>query len=400
MATRDAVSTIRGYFYQFDYSILQVLKLENDSDTVCIEGIEDVDINDENNIILHQCKCYEGTEYNHSEIKDALEWMLKHYSSNKTSDYKYYLYGVYKSGQHKLPKDIDVEFAKIHFFTKSHRDKPTEHLYQQLKLSDEEIELFLQKLTIDINAVGFEVQEKAVREELCKALSCKPQVVEPYYCTALSIIKRLATQKDSSNRTISRSQFIQEVKSANDQFEVWLINRIKTEKYVKAVKRKYFSNSISVSPFERFFLIDCKKSDSISEIKSTILFIADKYSNTSKRSPEKYCPYFFFHNLECKRLLELKKTLFSDTIRFRDGFAFQGADFSAKYLIEKPEKENPIRFRIVDKIDYLPDVFSILSHTIEIYQFYYDTPFFESQDQSLRHLKIPFITLDNIIQMV
>ena len=44
MATRDAVSTIRGYFYQFDYSILQVLRLENDTDTICVEGIEDVEI--------------------------------------------------------------------------------------------------------------------------------------------------------------------------------------------------------------------------------------------------------------------------------------------------------------------------------------------------------------------
>lgn len=78
----------------------------------------EIDINDENNIVLHQCKCYEGTEYNHSEIKEALEWMLKHFADNKDSDYKYYLYGVYKSEQHKLPQIINVEFAKKNFFTK------------------------------------------------------------------------------------------------------------------------------------------------------------------------------------------------------------------------------------------------------------------------------------------
>ena len=44
MAKREAVSTIRGYFYQFDYTILKVLELEHDDDTICIEGIEDVDI--------------------------------------------------------------------------------------------------------------------------------------------------------------------------------------------------------------------------------------------------------------------------------------------------------------------------------------------------------------------
>ena len=62
MATRDAVSTIRGYFYQFDYSILQVLRLENDTDTICVEGIEDVDINDENNIMVTSKNPYEKEE--------------------------------------------------------------------------------------------------------------------------------------------------------------------------------------------------------------------------------------------------------------------------------------------------------------------------------------------------
>ncbi len=83
MANREAVSTIRGYFYQFDYSILKVISLEHDDDTICIEGIEDVDISNEENITLHQCKCYEETKYNHSIIAPAVRWMLKHYSENK-----------------------------------------------------------------------------------------------------------------------------------------------------------------------------------------------------------------------------------------------------------------------------------------------------------------------------
>ena len=89
MDKREAVSTIRGYFYQFDYSILKVLELEHDDDTICIEGIEDVDISSEDSVTLHQCKCYEETEYNHSKIAPAVRWMLKHYSDNKTNNYNY-----------------------------------------------------------------------------------------------------------------------------------------------------------------------------------------------------------------------------------------------------------------------------------------------------------------------
>lgn len=40
MKDRNAVSTLKGYFFQFDFSILQLLTLENRMDTVKIEGVK------------------------------------------------------------------------------------------------------------------------------------------------------------------------------------------------------------------------------------------------------------------------------------------------------------------------------------------------------------------------
>ena len=56
---RDAIDTITGYYYQFDYYILQLLEVKNQYDTVMIEGIEDVDILEENELTAVQCKYYE-----------------------------------------------------------------------------------------------------------------------------------------------------------------------------------------------------------------------------------------------------------------------------------------------------------------------------------------------------
>lgn len=397
MATRDAVSTIRGYFYQFDYSILQVLRLENDTDTICVEGIEDVDINDENNIILHQCKCYEGTEYNHSEIKDALEWMLKHFSKNKDSEYKYYLYGVYKSGQDKLPQVIDVDFAKKNFFTKKHRDAPTDYLYEKLSLSDDDIALFLQRLIININAVGLEMQEKLVCDELCKSIGCKPQEIEPYYCNALSIIRHLATQKSVATRTISRSQFIEDVKRVDNQFDVWLINRIKMDKFAKAIKKKYFTN-FNISPYNRFFIIECEKDISIPELKTIIIRISDKYSKLSQRAKPKFCPFFCFWGIEECQLIELKKSLVNDGILFSDGYDFRGADFNPLSIVKEPSKDYPIKLRIVDSIDLLEDIFARSQTTIQIYQFYKNKIFYENDNHY--HVKIPFEKINDIALMI
>ena len=397
MATRDAVSTIRGYFYQFDYSILQVLRLENDTDTICVEGIEDVDINDENNIILHQCKCYEGTEYNHSEIKDALEWMLKHFSDNKDSEYKYYLYGVYKSGQDKLPQVIDVDFAKKNFFTKKHRDAPTDYLYQKLSLSDDDIALFLQKLEININAVGLEAQEKAARDELCKGIGCKPQEIEPYYCNALSIIRRLATQNNCSDRTISRSQFIQEVKEVDNQFDMWLLHKNGVDKFAKAIKKKYFSD-YNISPYSRFFIIEVDNKISIAEIKTAILHIARKYSKLRKRDTPKFSPFFCFCGINDANLIDLKKQLSRDNVVFTDGYNFRGAEFDAHSIVKKPTNEHPIMLRIIDNVDFLESVYELCESPIEIYQFYRTTSLYENSDHT--HIKIPFEKINDIVQMI
>ena len=39
---RSAIATIKGYYYQFDYFILQLLKCNNETDSICIEGIQEL----------------------------------------------------------------------------------------------------------------------------------------------------------------------------------------------------------------------------------------------------------------------------------------------------------------------------------------------------------------------
>lgn len=399
MAARDAVSTIRGYFYQFDYSILQILRLGRDTDTICIEGIEDVDINDKRDITLHQCKCYEGTEYNHSVIKDAVGWMLKHFADNRDKDYKYYIYGVYKSGQQKLAQSMEVEFAKRHFFTKKHKNSPDELLHEQLSLTDDDISEFLQRLVININADSFEVQENKVRNELRSSLNLREQEVELYYCTALSIIRHLATQKAVSDRTISRGEFIRQIRNLDNQFEMWLLHKNGSAKFAKAIKKKYFSEGLNISPYARFFIIECNQHTSIVELKTVILHISRKYSNLRQRANPKFCPYFCFYSLdENTKLVELKKCLARDGVQFVDGYDFKGADFNVNSVVKEPNKDRLISLRIIDSIDFLDKVYEAVNSTIEIYQFYNSDVKYENGDY--KHVKIPFENINDIIDMV
>ena len=83
MSNREATDTITGYFYQFDKTILELLNQDDENISVCIEGIEDIDVVTAGETSAIQCKYYAKTEYNHSVIKKPIILMLKHYASNK-----------------------------------------------------------------------------------------------------------------------------------------------------------------------------------------------------------------------------------------------------------------------------------------------------------------------------
>lgn len=122
MTDRSAVDTIRGYFYQFDLSILSALQLTLPDDSVEIECTEDIDIRTATDVTATQCKYYAKTEYNHSVIKDAVKHMVSHFKESLAGTKPkvfYSIKGHYASGQEKLDGGIDVDFLKKHFLTYS-----------------------------------------------------------------------------------------------------------------------------------------------------------------------------------------------------------------------------------------------------------------------------------------
>ena len=195
---RDAIDTITGYYYQFDYYILQLLNLTKDTDTVTIEGVEDVDISEDGILKAVQCKYYAKTEYNHSIIASPIRLMLKDYALRKRDSRKlisYMLYGHYESGHEKYPEKLDIDFLKSNICTYTHNE--VKHmLYTELNLNDSQLEEFLNLLVVDINAKSYEEQEKQILSQICKTFKCDMFEAEYYYYNnALRILKNIATEK-------------------------------------------------------------------------------------------------------------------------------------------------------------------------------------------------------------
>ena len=408
MKDRNAVSTLKGYFYQFDFSILQLLTLDDMMDKVTIEGIEDVDITTINSKLAIQCKYYEGTEYNHSEISEAIKFLLMDFTERKNNNskkIKYMLYGYYAKGQEKLPDRIDVSFLKSKFLTHKRKKKDTDKFvivreYELLGLTDKDLEEFLKLLKININAKKLEQQLQDIYVQIRSTFKCTAFEAEHYYYNnALKTIKNISIHEKISEREISKNDFLKEIDNKEILFNQWFYLYRTQEEIFKKIRKEYFT-ALNIAPYERFFLLDVDPSDfDIVLIKDLIYLIIKKWTKCTKREPHPFCPYLYLHNILHEQLVALKKELYREKIIFIDGFPFWGSDFYAETLALPANHENMLQVKIINEKDMINAVIENIRNRVEIYQFYNKKVFYESFD-NVKHIKIQIEKLDNIKEII
>lgn len=396
---RTAIDTITGYYYQFDYYILQLLNCSNSHDEVCIEAIEDVDIRTADETTAVQCKYYAKTEYSHSAIAKPIRLMLTHFKQNTTNrnEIYYKLYGHYKCGQSKLAQPISLSFLKEKFLTYT-KDKIKHEHHKDLNLSDAELSLFLSHLTININALEFSAQRQTIITKLKGLFRCTEFEAEYYYYNnALRVVRDLSTKQNIQERTISSHDFKEKIDSKTELFDIWFLEFKGTQEYCRAIKQAHFSE-LNVSPYARFFLIDCDEVTSEPDIKSIILKISRNWSKLSTREPKPFCPYICLHGATEQTILNIKKALQNDNVYFVDGYDFKGADFKAKSIVRKPCAQNGIKLKFITELEQINEILSEISTPKIIYQFFLNAPYYRNEFSEMRLIKIP--STDCISKMI
>lgn len=400
MTDRSAVDTIRGYFYQFDYSILKVLRLSKLDDSIAVECIEDVDIRTATEVTAVQCKYYSGTEYNHSVIKPAVMLMLTHFKAIRDHGepvVRYMLCGHYGSGQHKLALPIDVAFLKQHFLTYSENKVEHRH-HEELGLSDADLAEFLSVLEIDINAASFEDQFEQVILELQTAFNCTRFAAEYfYYNNALALMRELSIQHLQANRTITKRTLLERSDTSSVLFNEWFVRKKGEKAHFAALRNQYFSG-LNLSPFERFFLIEVDPAMLVrSDLKDVLHTLSKKWSKTSRRDgASSFCPYVYVHGLPNEELVALKKELATEEFGFIDGYDFLGADFNVKSISKPATHNNGIRLKVLNSIADLEATLSAVTKTREVYQFHLGNSYFDPANEAVKHVQIQLRKLTDI----
>lgn len=374
MRNRSATDTIKGYFYQFDYSIVKLLNLTNESDKITVEGIEDVDIEAIDKSVAIQCKYYAKTTYNHSIIGKPIREMLTHFKGlkDKNKSYvKYHLYGHYKSGQEKLLLPVDVNFLKDKFLTYKQSKVVYKH-HEVLNLDDNDLTKFISLLSIDINAKDYESQRNNIIQTLKSIFACSEFYAEyGLYNSALNEIRKLAIQDSIESRKLSKKEFLDRIDKKECLFNLWFLELKGKKLYHREMREKYFKSVLNKKPIERLFIIEPPSNTRVSDLKDLISIISSKYSNLKKRETQNYCPYIYFHCYPKEDLAELKRQLFNEDFKFIDGYPFRGCAFSEKAISEPANDKNMINIKFIDKEDQISKTFAYITKRREIYQFYF-----------------------------
>lgn len=362
---RSAISTIKGYFYQFDKSILEILDQSNETNIVTIEGIEDIDIENGDEIQFVQCKYYEETDFNNSIIKKPIQLMFRHYLKNRmeaqNKNFTYKLYGFYNKGHEKLLQ-LTQETLKSYFLDFDNYTVIDEsgNLNYQIKnikgkvifeepLQEDDIEDFNKRLFVDIKADSYENQIEKIKSKIQNSLSdYSKEDVELIYFNALKIIKDLACEPVIKKRQISKKEFWDRIKTKEYYFEKWMSDLLEWEQYKKIIHKKYFPRVQNLSPSHRFFILDCQ-GENINDVKNVISEISTRYS----RFVHQFSPFVYLYNTSnADFMTEIKAKLYDEGCYFKDGFPFKNSEFRFQEMLIKPDTYNKISLRILeDSID-------------------------------------------------
>lgn len=403
MSNRSATETIKGYFYQFDYSILAILNGSNETDLFTVEGIEDLDILSANDKTAIQCKYFSATEYNHSVIAKPIRLMLDNFIESKRSgknSINYCLYGHFKSGQTKLKFPITLEFLKQRFLTYKEGKVQKKH-HDILGATDEELIEFISLLRIDINAHDYQQQQKKILTLLQGRFNCSAFEAEHYYYNnALKVIKEIAIEKEVNKRAVSKRRFIELIDKKQVLFNAWYIKYKGLKAHLKELKDEYFTG-LNTSPFDRFFLIELdlpnyKKAN----LKDLLFKISKNWRSISTRANPTFCPYVYLHNMPAEKLLELKEELVDEGCLLADGHNYHNSRFRVETILMPPAKSNPISIKVLNNLDNLDETLNKSIRTKEIYQFFLTEPFYNNESDNIKHVRIQIDKLEHIKHIV
>ncbi|MGN5953430.1 DUF4297 family anti-phage-associated protein [Sphingobacterium lactis] len=339
MTTRSADATIKGYYYQFDTSILKLLELASDTDSITIEGIEDIDINKATDVTTIQCKYLSKPRFINSAVREPITLMLDHFVTNTTNSLNYVLYAHFEHESQGTEPNIDLEKLK-EILTYTEKKVNKQHHIEK-NITDEQLNAFLEKFSF-VFGKEFDTQQKEVIQKLKTHFNCSSDFEADtlYYNNALRVVIDKAIKKQKNQRKITKGDFIKGINTKKRLFNEWFIKLRSKKEYLKNLSQNLKSTRALEASRAKIILIGKEIIEATNTELPVEVFIENliaKYYkiNSALRDAK---PLSLVLDCDEKVLKEIKSKLIKSNTVFNDGFEhinFSSTIFNAKPVITK-----------------------------------------------------------------
>ena len=382
---REATASIRGYFYQLDAALLEILNADL-SDEVVIEGIEDFDRYTDEGVIYGQVKYYAEQSLTDSVLRDPLHKLFVHFHGLKEAQRagrKYLLYGHFSEVRIDIGELSVERFKSVMEYRKEVKAADGTKSYEKKSLLDSMaapdglIEAFCKSFSIQIST-EFSEHRKLVIEAIRKNQNVSGFEAEGFhYPMAFDYIATLATKKDHNDRKVTRHDLQELLKGTQAIHNRWLLREKDASEYAKHMKRLYFSPTNGAG-IVRAFIIECSAATDGSVVCDQLRAIGNNWSSAKQRriqNSERYAPFILLRGADEELIMQVKNMLFDTGTVFVDGFPYRGSSFRIDHVHSQQTQENQIEVRFIDNVDQLQEVLDGVGRKLcHIYDFFLERP--------------------------
>jgi hypothetical protein len=380
---RQANSTIKGYLYQFNKSILEILSADDEA-SIILEGvIEDIDIKLPNATSTIQCKYHEDFKFTMSSVAAPILEMICHYNEcvalGKSTQYVLYAHfgeNIEKIDTAAFENHISTTTSKelqLSYFHKIYTisDVSILELANKSKKSEGDKEKILKYYSLNryslkfcfewskfwdcfkyVPAEEFEELKEKVIGKLGEQTDRKT-AEDLYYPNAFSMVANISAKPEISERTIDKKTFLEELKSKESVLITkWMLIGLDKKKILQA-KKQHLSNLFSLNTAIRAFVFSAQFHSSNED--KIIPFIQEYIAKYYKKKTLQRPPLFIFENgsdIIQKVILGLHKyqksvnSGFVGNVFMADSF-INNTDCSAEFVCKVASLQN-INVRILE----------------------------------------------------
>lgn len=375
--SRAADATIKGYHYQFDKTILEILRSTNNQ-PVKVEGLEDVDIHDMGALICIQCKYLKAQKYGDPHLREPLAEMIRSYVARPagTTPIKFRLYAHF--GQGHLPQSIDLQRLQriLRWQPRDTRKQPRDYQAEN-GWTDQQLNDFLAALSLE-NAKDYTEQWRELVTAMASAYQAHEREVElHYYSNALHRVITMAGSKDSKLRTVTRSSFLKDTKVDRVLFNIWFQRFLGQKAWLRRQSEEISRHTTRST--DKWIFLDPSNlplDDPRLDLAAFIKFLVSKSFVLGKsRFGDK--PWTVVLEGGPKDTIDAKKALIKNGIRFEDGNEM--LEFSFENFTQTPVVEVRDNRKTISRASYIVRLVS--SESLSGFTPKYETLLFVSRDK-------------------